>query len=171
MALLWHLAGYSDSSSAWPQCQFSIVVRFQFWCSAAYDVADAHISVRVIRCEATRFRKGGPWLTILELFRRARSSQVSRTLESSRCSDSYEEHKRRSDCTNPLRDGFFRRDSQVIHERQIARLHVFVVAVLAHPVIVLVSISKVAVVNVFPAELAMLVVPSTRHELGRRTRN
>src|SRR5579871_294679 len=36
---------------------------------------------------------GGPWLTILEPFRWARSSQGFHTLESSRCSDSNEEHR------------------------------------------------------------------------------
>ena len=36
---------------------------------------------------------GGPWLTILELFRWVRSWQGFHTLESSRCSDSNEEHR------------------------------------------------------------------------------
>ncbi len=36
---------------------------------------------------------GGPWLTILELFRWIGLSQGSRTLESSGCSDSNEKHR------------------------------------------------------------------------------
>jgi hypothetical protein len=41
----------------------------------------------------TRKINGGPWLTILELFRWVRSSQGFHTWEISRCSDSNAEHR------------------------------------------------------------------------------
>jgi hypothetical protein len=45
--------------------------------------------------ERAKTGNGGPWLTILELFRRARSSQGFHTLQTSRCSNSNEEHRAR----------------------------------------------------------------------------
>jgi len=47
-------------------------------------------------------RIGGPWLTILELFRRVKSSQGFRTLESPRGSDSDEETYRPIDAKQNL---------------------------------------------------------------------
>lgn len=52
-----------------------------------------------------RAKAGGPWLTILELFHRVRSSQEFRTLERARCSDSREKHRAPVVARAPVRFG------------------------------------------------------------------
>jgi hypothetical protein len=67
-------------------CSKMRFVRFSLWpCKSVRWIG----SLRR-RCETPSLVNGGPWLTILELFRWARSSQGFHALEGSRSSDSNE---------------------------------------------------------------------------------